>query len=258
MSLKIIEHKLFESLVILRDTYKCEGIKSEFENEGSDYRDIILLRYLTARTGLKMYIKIGGVEAFSDLKLAIHLAADGVVIPMVESPFALIKSQNMLDDLLGGNFEAFDVFINIETKTAVENLTDICKVMKPYIKGITIGRSDLSYSYGIPGEQDSQFINGKIREIVTTAYANGIKKVTVGGGIGRKTFSNTYLINDLIPLLGSIETRNVIFQARAIHSPGALIYGLDFERNYLKYKIEKAHMFLKMDEKRFETLMDRG
>jgi hypothetical protein len=258
MSLKQMETELYDRLVVLKDTYHCEGIKSEFENEGSDYRDLILLRYLTAKTGLKMYIKIGGVEAFTDLKMAIHLTADGVVIPMVESPFALIKSQNMIEDLFQSDTTGFDAFINIETKTAVEKLDDIFSIITPVIKGVTIGRSDLSYSYGIRGQQDNAFTNGIVEEIIDKAHLYGINKVTVGGGISKKTFENKYLIDKIIPKLACIETRNVIFKSEAIHDPKALISALDFEREYLNYKLAKNNMFIKMDENRFDTLMARG
>ena len=169
MKLKELEKDLFSKLVVLRDRYGCSGIKSEFENEASDYRDLILLRYLTAKAGLKLNIKIGGVEAFTDLKMALHLNVDGIIIPMVESEFALIKSQNMIEDLLGSECDDFDVIINIETKTAVKNLEDILKRMNRSINGITIGRSDLSYSYDLKGQQDSEFINKEVEKIINLA-----------------------------------------------------------------------------------------
>lgn len=258
MSLKTMESELYDHMVVLKDVYGCEGIKSEFENEGSDYRDLILLRYLTAKAGLKLYIKIGGVEAFTDLKMAIHLTADGVVIPMVESPFALIKSQNMIEDLFQKDTKGFDVFINIETKTAVEKLDDIFSMATPVIKGVTIGRSDLSYSYENKGGQDTEHTNNAVEYIIDKAHAYGINKVTVGGGISKKTFENQYLINKIIPKLSCIETRNVIFRADAIYNPDTLLSALDFEREYLNYKLAKNSMFIKMDENRFDTLMARG
>jgi len=174
MKLKELEKDLFSKLVVLRDRYGCSGIKSEFENEASDYRDLILLRYLTAKAGLKLNIKIGGVEAFTDLKMALHLNVDGIIIPMVESEFALIKSQNMIEDLLGSECDDFDVIINIETKTAVKNLEDILKRMNRSINGITIGRSDLSYSYDLKGQQDSEFINKEVEKIINELKSKGI------------------------------------------------------------------------------------
>lgn len=258
MTLKEMENRLCEQLIVLRDTYGCAGIKSEFENEGSDYRDLILLRFLTAKTGLKLNIKLGGVEAFTDLKLALTLHADGIIIPMVESEFALIKSQNMIDDLLGLDNAGFSIFINIETKTAVDNLDAILGRMSPVITGVTIGRSDLSYSYGYKSQQDSEFTNHQVKKIVDkfSDYPNLI--VTLGGGISRKTFENEYLKNDIAPRLTYIETRNVILDRQAIYEPRALHYALDFERDYLNYKLEKNRMFMRLDEKRFETLNLRG
>jgi 4-hydroxy-2-oxoheptanedioate aldolase len=258
MILKDMEKKLLSHLIILRDKYGCEGIKSEFENEGSDYRDLILIRHLTAKTGLKMFIKIGGVEAFTDLKMALHLNADGIIVPMVESEFALIKSQNMIEDLLGKDCDDFEVYINIETKTAVENLDTILSSMNSYIKGITIGRSDLSYSYGRKSEQDSDFINQEVEKIVNISISHNIKKITIGGGISKKTFNNEFFKNTIAPRLTCIETRNVILRSDSIKNPESLMFALDFERQYLNYKLEKNRMFIKLDENRFDTLNLRG
>ncbi len=258
MNLKTMELDLYERLLYLKHTHSCQGIKSEFENEGSDYRDLILLRYITGKTNLKLLVKLGGVEAFTDLKMAIHLNADGVVIPMVESEFALIKSQNMIEDMFGLDVNGFEVYINIETKTAMENLDKIFSVMTPVIKGVTIGRSDLSYSYDKQGQQDSEFTNNKVMEIIDIANLYGVKRVTLGGGISAKTFGNEYLLDSIIPKLACIETRNVIFNSNAIYNKEALTLALEFERQYLKYKINKNKLFIKMDEHRFDTLMNRG
>ena len=184
------EDELYSKLLVLRDKFACEGIKSEFENEASDFADLIFLRYITAKAGMKLYIKLGGVEAFTDLKMCIDLAADGIIVPMVESEFALIKSQNMIKDIFGDNTEKFDVILNIETKTAVENLKKILNTMDTSINGITIGRSDLAYSYDRKGQQDSDFINKRVEEIVDQMEPYKELNVTVGGGISNKTFSS--------------------------------------------------------------------
>jgi hypothetical protein len=190
--------------------------------------------------------------------MALHLNADGIIVPMVESEFALIKSQNMLEDLLGKSTGDFEVYINIETKTAVENLDAILSAMYDYIKGITIGRSDLSYSYGKKSEQDSDFINHEVEKIIKTSHAHGINRITIGGGISKKTFNNQYFIEKIAPKLTCIETRNVILCAKSIQNPKSLPYALDFERQYLSYKLEKNHIFMKLDENRFDTLNLRG
>jgi hypothetical protein len=252
------ENELLSKLFTLRDQFGCEGIKSEFENEASDFADLIFLRYITAKAGIKLYIKLGGVEAFTDLKMCIDLVSDGIIVPMIESEFALIKSQNMIKDIFGDKTENFDVILNIETKTAVENLDKILETMDSSINGITIGRSDLAYSYNKKGQQDSDFINKKVKEIVnkTSPYKN--MRITVGGGISNKTFSNEYLIKTIAPKLSHIETRNVILKSEYITQPSSLKYALDFEKSYLNFKLTKKHIFTKFDEERFNTLNLRG
>lgn len=241
----------------MRDEFGCNGVKSEFENEASDFADLIFLRYITAKAGLKLYIKLGGVEAFTDLKMCIDLIADGIIIPMVESEFALKKSQNMIKDIFGDD-SGMDVIINIETKTALENLDGILADMNESIKGITIGRSDLAYSYDMKGQQDSEFITRKVEEIVEKAEHYEDLQITVGGGISNKTFENQYLIDNIIPKLAHIETRNVILDSCWIKNPDSLKCALDFEKNYLNFKLSKKEIFTKFDEDRFKTLMQRG
>jgi 4-hydroxy-2-oxoheptanedioate aldolase len=258
MDLMDQEKDLLSQLLVLRDEYGCKGIKSEFENEASDFTDLVFLRYITAKAGLKLYIKLGGVEAFTDLKMCIDLIADGIIIPMVESEFALTKSQNMIKDIFGDDTHDFAVIVNIETKTAIEYLDEILQNMNESIKGITIGRSDLSYSYGMEGQQDSEFITKKVEEIVekTRTYKNLI--ITIGGGISNKTFENQYLLQNIVPNLTSIETRNVILKSSCINNQDSLKHALDFERSYLNFKLSKKKIFTKFDEERFNTLMKRG
>ena len=252
------EDELFSKLLILRDNFGCESIKSEFENEASDFADLNFLRYITAKAGMKLYIKLGGVEAFTDLKMCIDLAADGIIVPMVESEFALIKSQNMLKDIFGDNTEKFDVIINIETKTSVENLEKILYTMNTSVNGITIGRSDLAYSYNKKGQQDSDFINKKVKKIIDQMEPYKDLKITLGGGISNKTFSNEYLINIITPKLSCIETRNVILNSSCINDSASLEYSLDFEKSYLNFKLSKKNIFTKFDKERFNTLNLRG
>lgn len=252
------EADIYSKLLILRDKFGCEGIKSEFENEASDFADLIFLRYITAKAGMKLYVKLGGVEAFTDLKMCIDLAADGIIIPMIESEFALVKSQNMIRDIFGENTENFDVILNIETKTAVDNLDKILNTMNSAINGITIGRSDLAYSYNKKGQQDSDFINAVLKKIIDRMKRYTNLKITLGGGISNKTFSNQNLIQLIAPNLSHIETRNVILKSSCIKNPTSLRYALEFEKSYLDFKICKKRIFTRFDEERFKTLNLRG
>jgi len=190
--------------------------------------------------------------------MCIDLAADGIIIPMVESEFALVKSQNMIRDIFGENTENFDVILNIETKTAVENLDKILNTMNSAINGITIGRSDLAYSYNRRGQQDSDFINTVLETIINQMKLYTKLKITLGGGISNKTYSNQNLIKLIAPKLSHIETRNVILKSSCINDPASLEYALEFEKSYLNFKISKKRIFTKFDEERFKTLNLRG
>ena len=96
-------------------------------------------------------MKIGGCEAISDINNCLVLNVDGMVAPMVESPFALEKFITSLDDNLTPQLrQKIKCYVNIESKTAYDNITDIissdyCR----YLNGIVLGRSDLCKSFGL-------------------------------------------------------------------------------------------------------------
>ena len=108
---------LSNTVRVLSKRHKCVGIKTSFEDEGAHYSDIIKLRTLTAKNGLKLAIKVGGAEAKSDINsAAVDLCCDSVVGPMIETKYAFEKyaqSCKGLDVTKG---------VNIETFTAIQNI----------------------------------------------------------------------------------------------------------------------------------------
>ena len=108
------------------------------------------------------------------------------------------------------------------------------------------------------GQQDSDFINKKVLEIIQKLSLYKNLKNTVGGGISNKTFNNDFLINNIVPKLSCIETRNVILPSSCIILPESLKQALDFEKSYLNFKLSKNKIFSRFDEERFSTLMKRG
>ena len=85
------EQKLVDQLVRLREEYDLQGIKAEFETEGSSFRDLVRLRRITDKLNVSLYLKIGGVEALRDIKDSLEIGVDGLIAPMVESQFGLKK-----------------------------------------------------------------------------------------------------------------------------------------------------------------------
>jgi hypothetical protein len=115
-----LEQKLFDQLIRLKEEYDLQGIKAEFEAEGSSFRDLVRLRRITDKLGVPLYLKIGGVEALRDVKDSLEIGVDGLIAPMVESAFGLKKFIEGVASI----YKNTDVHlsINIETRQAVANL----------------------------------------------------------------------------------------------------------------------------------------
>ena len=96
-----LEKKLSNQLVRLKDLGLC-AVKAEFEAEGASFRDLLRLRRFTAEQNIPLYLKIGGVEALRDLKDALDLSVDGVIAPMVESPFGVVNLPKLWNRCLEG------------------------------------------------------------------------------------------------------------------------------------------------------------
>ena len=55
-----LELKLFDLLIRLKEEYDLQGVKAEFEAEGSSFRDLVRLRRITDKLSIPLYLKIGG------------------------------------------------------------------------------------------------------------------------------------------------------------------------------------------------------
>ena len=93
------ENQLFKQLKILKEEYNVYGIKAEFEAEGSSYRDLNRLSRICLPLDVPLYLKIGGVEALRDIKDALDLGVDGLIAPMVESPFGVVKFLSAVESI---------------------------------------------------------------------------------------------------------------------------------------------------------------
>ena len=76
------------------------------ENATDFSMDIFSFRRITLAHGVPLYLKIGGAEAIRDIKDALELGVDGLVAPMIESSFGLVKFLNACR-LIYGNKKIF-------------------------------------------------------------------------------------------------------------------------------------------------------
>ena len=210
------------------------GIKQFFEDEGALPQDILTMRRITEQIGLNLSIKIGGCEAKTDIQFCKSINADKIVAPMVETSFALTK---FIESII--NIPKLNFYINIESKTAYENLDNILSSpSSKLLSGIVIGRSDLTKSYGFGKDYvDSPQMQDIVYKALVKCKEYNITTL-MGGNISSKS---SKFIKKLYKekLLKYIETRNVIIKLnnKNINNIASIIKSsLIFESKWLQYK----------------------
>ena len=245
---------LEKNLVKLKNKFKLYGVKGEFEAEGSSLEDISKLRNLTSRNNIKLFVKIGGVEALNDIYQCIDIGVDGIIAPMVESKFAVKK---FIDSILKLKIKKKpSLTINIETASGVKNFNEIFNQALGNIDNITIGRSDLAASYFNKNvTQNSNKILQTILKIGKKIKKKGIH-LCVGGGINRNTILK-YQKHQNIHLIKKMETRKVILPTLMMFKKNALESAIEFETNYILYKKEVQDFKLTYELDRLSNLGTR-
>jgi len=233
-----IETVLVGLLKELKNKYHASGVKLEFEAEGMRFEEAVRLRLISQEAGLPLAIKIGGCEAVRDLYDCKILGAKRIVAPMIESRYALEKFVNAFYMAYPAN-DRFDLefYINIETATGAVSFPEMLKsYFMSSLSGIVIGRSDLSASCDLAGQQESKEILELASEIAAQAVAKQ-KKITVGGGVSFHSLAFLQQL-DRRAKVHHFETRKIIFSApEALYNPvEAFERALDFEIIWLKYK----------------------
>lgn len=251
------ETLLYAQLCKLKDQYDLQGIKAEFEAEGSSFRDIMRLRRLTSSAGVKLHLKIGGVEALRDIKDAVEIGVDGIIAPMVESVFGARKFYESIQKIYKDN--PIHTTLNIETKSAIENLCEILEYARGKVSHINIGRSDLSASFFDPhttSESESIYeiltqVSHKVRDYSLT--------LGVGGGLSRASIeqlNTTYA--SLKPHISQLETRKVILPTQSFCGKAeAIREALKFEELYILSKKEFSDLHIDSEIARLTELKRR-
>ena len=252
-----LEQKLEACLVRLKEEFGLYAVKAEFEAEGASFRDLVRLRRLTARHNVSLYLKIGGVEALRDIKDALDLGVDGLIAPMVESPFGVRK----FTEAVGLVFSGRDIFksINIESRTSVLCIDDILTEAKGKIDNVTIGRTDLSSSYFDPEvKPDCEFIFDLINTVCHKVRSVGLVS-TIGGSITTESV-NLFKKNwkNLEGYISSIETRKIVLPTdQLLDKENALAEALRFEELYLSSKLATETWLSQADQDRLSKLKKR-
>ena len=229
------ERIMLDSLLELKEVYGVYGIKAEFEAEGARMDELISLRELILRAGLKFITKIGGCEAVHDMQQCKLLGATGIMAPMIETSFAMGKFVAAAKRVYGEEIDTVEWIINAETKTCLSNYEEILKVGAGFLNSVTVGRSDLSASMGIDRKDiESKPVYDATREFLQMSHQAG-HSTNFGGNIGVESIPFIIGMSDIAE---RFETRKVILtmERDANKLRSAICKALNFELLWLLNK----------------------
>jgi pyruvate kinase len=241
---------------MLKEEYSLQGIKAEFEAEGSSFRDLLRLRRITDRAGVRLYLKIAGVEAVRDIKDSLEIGVDGLIAPMCESRFGVSKFIGAYRSIYKEH--KIHLSINVETKNAVNSIDEIIEEAEGYIDNITIGRTDLSGSYFqeeiVP---DSDFILNKVLEIGRKLQSKKLT-LTMGGSLSAKTIQKLASNSELLGYIKKLETRKVMLPTKEmVELNDSVRECLKFEELYILSKKEFSDLAIESEVNRLTSLKMR-
>jgi hypothetical protein len=233
---------LVRSLRHLKNDFGACGLKLSTEDAAMTIDQI---KFWADVSLLPAIVKIGGPNARNDIKQLVPLNIDGLIAPMVESPYGLENFISAVKDFTTPmQFGRLNKHINIETVTAVKQLDDILNAPEAkFLDEITIGCSDLSGSLKKSGVDRS----------VLNRVARAVKKirlkkisVSVGGGVQPETIDD--FLKKVQP--DKFNTRVVTFNVVPGQKYGqAVAEALRFEILMLEH--DAGQGFITRDEEKF-------
>ncbi|CAB1064784.1 FIG00827595: hypothetical protein [Olavius sp. associated proteobacterium Delta 1] len=254
-----IEYEMIELLKRLKNEYGVIEIKAEYENEGSRQVELMRLKDVAEKVNLPIIIKIGGVEAVTDIYNALSLGVKGIIAPMAETAYAASKFLDAINTFVPeDNREDIEFAINVETITAYNNIEEILGLEKiKLLNSITVGRVDFTGSLGASRSfANSDEMLKYCSDIFRSAKGKGLR-TALGGEISpdAESFIKSLVSDDL---LDKFETRKIVYEKNAIDNISeGLFEGIKFELLWLKSKRRYYHDVRNEDEKRIEMLDKR-
>lgn len=257
--MNLLERKMVDRLLELKEKYHVTAVKAEFEAEGTRMEEAMRLKEISMKADLGMTIKVGGCEALKDMFEAASLGTKYLVAPMVESAFAVRKYLHATRVAFSEDLRSeMQFFVNIETVTACRNFDEMLQLPEiGELSGVVIGRHDLSESLGLPLSE----INGKqildlSLDVAAKAKSKGLK-VVVGGAVGvdARPFFRSFPAGHI----DKFETRKVVFSCPgALDNPEeAFLRAVEFEIDWLKNKKLYYGAIHKEGEDRLRVMEER-
>lgn len=257
-----LENAMVQLLIDLRDNHNVVEVKAEFETEASRMDELLRLKEIVGNVKLGLVIKIGGAEAITDMFAAQNIGVSGLIVPMIESPYAMSKYLGAIKKYFLEEVRKNIHFgVNIETYQGYTVLDKILNLPSiNLIDTITLGRVDMSGSLGI-GLTSSEINSDKIYIIAEKMFSKAKKRgyrTTLGGGIAKEAIP---FIKKLVgkKLLDRFETRKIVFKVPNTFAQVELgiIKANKFELLWLENKRNYYAKIFHEDESRIEMLKKR-
>lgn len=254
-----IEHQIIDHLKALKETFGVFEIKAEFEAEGTRMEELLRLKDVTSAADLPIILKIGGVEAITDIHYGLVIGAKGIVAPMVESAYALSKFLNVIRTFIAPDIAAdIEFACNLETITGYQNLDSFFTLSDiGMLSSLTFGRVDFTGSMGYARSYvDSDEILEICQKTFRTARKHGLK-TALGGAVSTESADFIKVLNQE-NLIDKFETRKVVFKPSAIEqAEDAIRKAVEFELLWLKNKANYYGLMAQEDMLRIQMLEKR-
>ena len=233
----------------------CIGIKTSFEDEGAQFNDLVRLRNFSLKKNLLLIIKIGGCEANSDILMAENLCCDGLVAPMIESEYSILKYTKSIE-----NYKLNNKLIGINLETKNGNDIKFNNNILEKINCVTIGRVDLVGSLGLTRKEIN---SDEVYNIIFNTFSkirniNKNIKLYLGGSIDENSFNFIKKLYDN-NLIDYVETRFIIYEIKTfiINYKECIKKANEFEYNWLNYLNNIKKDIIENNDKRINTIKNR-
>jgi hypothetical protein len=255
-----LERKMVDVLMDLKENHHVNGIKAEFEAEGTRIEEMLRLKEVCDKSDLGLTIKIGGCEAVRDMYECRTIGVARIVAPMVESAFALHKFLAAVRLAFPPDErKEIDFAVNTETISACRAFPEMLSLPEiGQLNGIVMGRVDLTGSLGLSREDIN---HPQVFELTRQVFAQAKSmhlETAVGGGVSKYSLP---FFRQLEPgLLDRYETRKVIFkcpEALDEHADNGILKAVGFELMWLKNKRDYYKLIAEEDNNRIEMLEKR-
>lgn len=254
-----LEKLMLEFLRKGREHYGITAVRAEFEAEGARSDELLRLMEICYRADLDLVIKIGGCEAITSLHHAKLLGAKTLIAPMIESPYALQKYAQAVEQVYQDARIDVEAYFNIETIQAFQQKETLAEeATRLGLTGIVFGRFDFAGSMGLGRQElNGQRVTDMVLEVSRLCLKHNLGFI-LGGGIAAESLGVVRQIADVF--LTRFETRKVAFDPALLHTAHAeeaLLQAAHFELLWLQNKQNYYKMLAYEDQVRIEMLSRR-